>query len=181
MDTYIKPQTRIGIDELTSDEVKLSAPKIMQYLKEGHKSEEPELVIIMGPVAAGKTSYIKKHYANGFVWIDMARIFFDLQKDTGIKLNRKNEIINFIGIVTLELAILEKRNIVVEMIGEDLEKIEGVIDAMKMQGYNTKITIKNSVDDSCFGGENSESKPAEYMSAFYTESFHIDWFEKTAA
>src|SRR5438132_10119947 len=109
MKTLLNP--RFQTDELTSEEVKLASPKIMQYLKEGAKSDEPELAIIMGPVAAGKTNYIKQQYGNGYVWIDMARIFFDLQKETGIKLNRKNEIINFIGVVTLELAILEKRNI----------------------------------------------------------------------
>jgi predicted kinase len=174
METIIKPV----IDELTADEVKLAAPKIMQYLKEGSKSEEPELIIIMGPVAGGKSCYIRENYSNGYVWIDMARIFFDLQSQTGIKLNRRTQLINFIGIVTLDLALLEKRNIVIELVGDELERIDTLIDAMKAHGYKTKITMINSVNDGCF--TNGKHKKVEYMSSFYTEPFHLDWFERTA-
>ena len=174
METIIKPV----IDELTSDEVKLAAPKIMQYLKEGSKAEVPELAIIMGPVAGGKSSYIKENYSYGYVWIDMARIFFDLQKETGIKLNRRTQLINFIGVVTLDLALLEKRNIIIELVGDELERIDTLIDLMKSHGYSTKITMINSANDSCF--KNDKSRRVEYMSSFYTEPFHLDWFEKAA-
>jgi hypothetical protein len=167
------------IDELTSDEVKLAAPKIMQYLKEGNKSGEPELVIIIGPVAAGKTRHIKENYQNGYVWIDMARIFFDLQRETGIRLNRRNEIINFIGLVTADLALLEKRNIIIELVGDELERIDNIIEIMKNHGYKVKITMINSLDDDCF--PKSKVLKSEYMSSYYTESFHYDWIEKTAA
>ena len=175
METIIKPV----IDELTSDEVKVAAPKIMEYLKEGSKSEKPELVIIMGPVAGGKSSHIRDNYVSaGYVWIDMARIFFDLQSQTGIKLNRRTQLINFIGVVTLDLALLEKRNIVIELVGDELERIDTLIDAMKAHGYKTKITMVNSANDGCF--INEKTKKAEYMSSFYTEPFHLDWFERAA-
>lgn len=179
MQTIIKPQTNTNIDELTSDEVRLSSPKIMQYLKEGIKSETPEFIVILGPVGAGKTNYIKNNYGNGYVWIDMARIFFELQKETGIRLNRRKEIINFIGLVTLDLAILEKRNIVVELIGDELEKVEKLINVMKSAGYDVKVTELNSSDDTCFPG--AAEKNDEYMSSLYTESFHLSWFDKIAA
>ncbi len=175
METTIKP----AIDELTSDEVKLAAPKIMQYLKEGSKSEEPELVIIMGPVAGGKSSHIRENYVSaGYVWIDMARIFFDLQSQTGIKLNRRTQLINFIGVVTLDLALLEKRNIVIELVGDELERIDSLLEVMKANGYKTKITMINSANDGCFAG--ASPKKTEYMSSFYTEPFHLDWFERAA-
>ena len=178
METIIRPQ----IAELTSDEVRLSAPLIMNYLKEGNKSNLPQLSIILGPVGAGKSNYIKNNYSEGYVWIDMARIFFDLQRLSGIRLNRRNEIINFIGVVTMDLALLEKRNIVVEMIGEDLEKIDRVIDLMKSHGYDVKITMVNSVDESCFPAPAQEVYSiSENMSSYYTEDFHLDWIEKTAA
>lgn len=177
METILKPAN--VIDELTSDEVKLAAPKIMQYLKEGNKSVDPELVIIMGPVAAGKTRHIKENYENGYVWLDMARIFFDLQKETGIKLNRRNEIINFIGLVTADLALLEKRNIIIEVVGEELERIDTIIEMMKSQGYKVKIIVINSLEDDCF--PKTRVIKDEYMSSYYTESYHYNWIEKTAA
>lgn len=176
METILNPQVKI--DELTSDEVKLAAPRIMEYLKEGAKSDEPELMIIMGPLGAGKSSHIRRNYSNGYVWIDMARIFFDLKNQTGIRLNRRNEIMNFIGLVTLDLAMLEKKNIVVELIGDDLEKVDRLIDLMKLQGYKVKITVLNSADSGCF--PKCDPFGEEQMSSLYTESFHLDWFEKTA-
>jgi len=177
METILKQQ--VQLDELTSDEVKIAAPRIMEYLKEGSKADIPELIIIIGPVGAGKTSYIESNFSKGYVWLDMARIFFDLQKNTGIRLNRRNEVMNFIGVVTLDLAILEKRNIVMELVGEELEKIDRIIDLMKTHGYNVKITVINSPDDTCFA--NTKPVSQKHMSSFYTENFHLDWFEKTAA
>jgi ABC-type ATPase involved in cell division len=176
METILNPQ--IKLDELTSDEVKLAAPRIMEYLKEGTKSEAPELMILMGPAGSGKSAHIQRNYSDGFVWIDMARIFFDLKHQTGIRLNRRNEIMNFIGLVTLDLAILEKRNIVVELVGDDLEKIDRLNDLMKQQGYNVKITVLNAADTGCF--PNRDPFGEEQMSSLYTEKFHLDWFEKTA-
>lgn len=177
MVTITKPA--VQPDELTSDEVKISAPKIMDYLREGTQSSRPELILIIGPEGAGKSTHIKNNYKGTHVWIDMARIFFDLKTITGIRLNRRYQIMNFIGIVTLDLAILEKRNIVMELLGDDLERIDRLIDLMKIQGYDVKITVINSAGESCL--TKPYKQDLEHMSSVYTEKFHFDWFERTAA
>jgi len=159
-------------EELDSNEVRLAAPKIMQYVKEGTIAELPEFVIVMGPISSDKTSFIQKKFMNGFVWLDVFRIYSELKQHCGVCSARVNTVAEFTGIVTLELAMLEKRSIVVEIIGADYERLKWLISKVANRGYRVNIINMNVDAKNCFG-----DLPINASSP-YTEEILTSWFRK---
>lgn len=161
---------------MNSEDTQIAAAKIMSYLKNGQKSEEPELVIVSGALAAGKTTFIRKNYSDNYVWIDPCRIFVDLLNTDNIGALKADTLIDFIGTFTMDLAILERKNIVMEILGINKNKVKEIIQLFTDIGYKVKIEIiKKSVFE-CY--RNSLKRKADSLSCFFFEERVYNWIDE---
>lgn len=109
------------------------------FVQNGKVEEKPNLVIITGGIASGKSTIRKQSYDNDYAFLDFGAIYLTLTE------NRKNQsekdavYCRIIGEMILTTAISQKRNIVIEIIGEKAEPLETIIKGMERIGYKPSI------------------------------------------
>jgi hypothetical protein len=134
----------------------------------------PKAVVLMGGVAAGKTTLRCKSYSRGFVLIDAAEIFHHLSNGDPM-LDFPEALIDqleSIGPQIARRAVAERRNIVTEIIGAELVPTEKLISALKLAGYSVEVVaitceLEESIRRSANRGDN--------ISAYYAEQFQRQW------
>ena len=142
--------------------------------------KQPEVAIIMGGIAAGKTTLRKHQFASGYVIVDAAEIFLRLSKGEFYSFpDAFEEPMNMIGSLVASRAISERRNIVIELIGSELEPLNKIIDAMKTVGYSI---------NSCYVDLDIEqaqirnlARGDDDISCYYAEPYHRRWLEEAAS
>ncbi len=106
--------------------------------KEDISDKIPELTIIMGGVCSGKTTLRKNEYANGYVNIDAGDIFIDLSSGEYFDFpSHLEENMNQIGLNKMRESILDKKNIVIEIIGAEYETVKELIDLSEKINYSS--------------------------------------------
>jgi dephospho-CoA kinase len=134
----------------------------------------PKAAILMGGVAAGKTTLRCKNYSRGFVLIDAAEIFHHLSNGDPM-LDFPEALIDqleSIGPQIARRAVAERRNIVTEIIGAELVPTEKLISALESAGYSVEVVaitceLEESIRRSANRGDN--------ISAYYAEEFQSQW------
>ena len=137
----------------------------------------PNFVLLTGGVGNGKTTLRRKQYAKGYVHIDAAEIFASFAKgkyyDFPVAFE---ESLNLIGSLIARRAIKEKRNIVMEIIGDSFEDASAIIAAMKSAGYEVKISFVECDQPEAYRRHlNAVKTDVNYVSAFHTQRFHKKW------
>jgi hypothetical protein len=139
----------------------------------------PQIAIVCGPTATGKTRHRRKKYAKGYVVVDAADIFISLSRGKYIHFpSFLEEPMDLIGAAIAKRAIQERRNIVTEIIGHVLEPFQGLIDAMLAIGY--KVDLDAVIKDVVEAWEWNLKRSDDNISAFYTEQFHRKWLIEAA-
>lgn len=138
------------------------------------KAEKPELVILMGGVATGKTTIRKEKYSSGYVVLDAPEIFLSLSRgkyyDFPVAFQEPMDLIG--GMVAIQ-AVAERRNIVIELIGGDFAELKALMDAMLAIGYTISVhgifcELEEAVQRNLSRGDDS-------ISAHYAEPFQRRW------
>ncbi|MCX7877378.1 MAG: ATP-binding protein [Ignavibacteria bacterium] len=161
---------------LTTEELNIARRKIMSYLQTGLQSENPQILIVTGPIASGKTTLIRKYYADNHVWIDAGRIFIDLINSEHLSAANAAELTDLIGMLTLDLAVIEKRNIVIEMLATDESKLNEIINSFTDQAYDVKLIRISSSPEECY--RNTLKREADSMSSFFSEDKIYKWISE---
>ena len=134
----------------------------------------PDAVILMGGVAAGKTSIRRQNYSHGYVLIDAAEIFISLSQGEYLPFPGPiEEPLNLVGHFVVKRAFEERRNIVTEVIGGVLEKLEELVTALNGAGYKVHVAMVNCSMDAAM--ERNANRSKDNISAYYAESFHHAW------
>jgi hypothetical protein len=134
-------------------------------------SGEAEFVLILGSVCSGKTTLRKQFFSKGYVLIDAAEIFLSLSKGEYFEFGEAfEEPMEIIGSLIAKRAIEERRNLVTEMIGED---VQAVFDAMTAINY--KIQLKYLQCDMEEAYRRNLSRGDDNISASYTQVYHQRW------
>ena len=110
-----------------------------EFLQKGETSEKPQLILILGGVAAGKSTLRKQKYDNGYVFVDAGAIYLRLTDNETKKVDRIEDYCQFVGNIILATAITKKKNIVVELIGDNKEHVDYIINGMSKHGYSVNI------------------------------------------
>ncbi len=143
------------------------------FLVAGTASDEPVFVVIAGPIGVGKTTIRHKDYAAGYVNIDAE----DANKAIDAFIADPEEQAIYLSVLGEELvarAIHERRNIVIEVLMDNVEPIKSIIESMTAIGYKVDIkVIHNTVEKSW---ENNQNRPKGSMSALYTQDLTMSWF-----
>jgi predicted kinase len=134
---------------------------------------QPILVLIMGPVCAGKTTLRRERFRHGYVLVDAAQLFIDLG---GVNLNFPSmleELMETIGVEVARRALAKRMNIVTEIVGAQFEPVRELIDAITSVGYRVEICAVNLDLPSCIERERSRQK--DNVSAYFAEKYQMKW------
>lgn len=134
----------------------------------------PELAILIGGPAVGKTTIRKEKFSRGYVIIDAAKIFtllegWEEQPFPG----ELEEPMNMVGVLVAERAIKERRNIVTELIGSDYAPTVALIEAMKNAGY--KVTVHAITCDVEEAMRRNLARGNDEISAYFAEPYQRQW------
>lgn len=143
-------------------------------------AESPKIVILMGGVASGKTTMRKEKYGSGFVVVDAVEVFLNLSRGGYYPFPEHfDKPMNFVGRVVAATAVMERRNIVTEIIGVDREPTMQLIDAMTSIGYKVEVVgVTCDVNEAAIRNENRED---DAISAYYAEPFQRAWLLEAVA
>ena len=134
----------------------------------------PVAVIISGGVCAGKTTVRKQKYSTGYVLIDAADIFLSLSRGEYLPFpDAFQEPMDLIGGLVATRALFERRNIVTEIVGSEVEPVAQLIDALRSIGYGVRgevITL-----DVAEAVRRNESRDDDNISAYFAEPFQRAW------
>ena len=135
---------------------------------------KPVAVVLMGGVAAGKTTMRKQRFSTGYVLVDAADIFLSLSRGEFLPFpGPLQEPMDLIGRLVAKRALSERRNIVTEVIGAERETLERLIEALKSIGYSVQgACITCDVEEAV---RRNESRGDGDISAYYAEPFQRAW------
>jgi len=151
----------------------------------GATSDNPQFAILMGGVGSGKTTTRKKDYSDGYVQFDYGEIQIAVQNFFGEDNINISGFTSLACLLLLNEAISQKKNMVIEVIGDDKYPLEPVIDGMIALGY--KVTMKFVECDPVEAYKRHLKDVADdmdYISAYYTQgptlSFFYDRFKSNS-
>jgi hypothetical protein len=140
---------------------------------------EPRIVILMGGVASGKTTFRKQRFSTGYVLVDAAEVFLSLSRGESFDFPGPfEELLDTIGPLIARRAIDERRHIVTELIGAESEPIHALIEAMHAIGYRVGVQALDC--DLEEAKRRNLSRGADNISAYYAERYQRTWLHDAA-
>ena len=143
------------------------------------RGKEPRIVVLMGGVAAGKTTVRKQRFATGYVLVDAAEIFLALSRGEFFPFpDAFEQPMHIIGSRVARRAIAERRHIVTELIGADLEPTKDLIDAVLAIGYLVSVEAINC--DIEEAQRRNLARGDDNISCYYAEPYQRRWLLEAA-
>lgn len=143
------------------------------------QGEQPKLVLITGGVAVGKSRMRRARYAHGYVNVDAGDIFIRLSRGRYIAFpSFLEEPMNMIGLMVTAQAVQERRHIVCELIGAEVEPMEKLIETYRALGYYINVVgMTADLEQSLLW---NQQRSDDNISAYYAEPFHHRWLLSAA-
>ena len=146
--------------------------------EEARASGQPAIVIIMGPICAGKTTLRRQKYGSGHVLVDAAPLFIDLG---GIDLAFPSSLLEPMQAVGMEVArraIAGRMHIVTEVVASEFGPVATLINAMKGAGYKVELVGLTADLEECM--VRNANRAQDNISAYYAEPFQTRWLVEAA-
>jgi hypothetical protein len=150
--------------------------EVDRYFDESSIPEDgqPEIVILMGGPASGKTRLRRERFTAGYVLVDAADIFINLSRGEYYDFpDAFLEPMDLIGRLIANRAIREGRNIVTEIIGSDFEETRNLIDVLRSVGY--KVAVEAVTCEIELAMERNMARGENNISSYYAEPFQRTW------
>jgi 2-phosphoglycerate kinase len=138
--------------------------------------ETPKFVLITGGPGSGKTTQRKMKYSTGYVLIDAGDVFKNICKGNDLAYQFGEdfvEALEAIGQLIANRAIEEKRNIVMEIIGDKFDVVTAIVEAMKNRGYDAHLEAIYC--DVAEAYERHLKGAYESLSSYFSEPYHTKW------
>jgi hypothetical protein len=155
--------------------------EIDRYFDESSESrgETPRIVIFMGGPAVGKTTLRKQRCATGYVLIDAAEIFLSLSRGEYFPFpDAFEEPMEIIGRLVAQRAVAERRHIVTELIGSDLEATTDLFESMRAIGY--ELSGEFITCDIEEAQRRNLARGDDNISCYYAEPYQRRWLLEAA-
>jgi len=137
-------------------------------------SEAPIFAVVIGVVCAGKTTFRRERFKLDYVVLDAGEIFLSLNDGSwsGFGKIQKKEM-EEIGAQTALNAIVNRRNLVTEILPSFPEQTAFILKTFQLLGYQTQVfDLDCDLETSVKRNENREKNN---ISAYFTETHHINW------
>lgn len=143
------------------------------------QGEKPQLILVTGGIAAGKTTIRRQQFSTGYVLVDAAEIFLSLSRGGYFPFPEAFEKpMNIIGGLVADRAVSERRHIVTELIGSDAEATSELLDAILAVGYEISIqAIACDIDEAL---RRNEHRGQDDISCYYAEPYQRRWLLEAA-
>jgi len=165
------------IVQFTIDEYTKIRKIVDLFLEKGISGNPPQLVILTGGVASGKTTIRRQKYTDGYVNFEFGEICNVIKKEFGEKDPKLTNYIVLICDSILNESIEAKKNIVIEIIGDNKEILDSIINKMKGVGY--KISIQFIFCDPVIAYERhlkAVETDKDYQSVHFTDEATLSFF-----
>ena len=124
--------------------------------------------------AGGKTTLRKQHYSTGYVLVDAAEVFLSLSRGEYFDFPGPfGQMLDLIGPLIARRALRERRHIVTELIGAEVEPTKALMKAMRAIGYH--IEMQAVVCDIEEAQRRNMSRGDDNISAYYAEPYQRSW------
>jgi hypothetical protein len=142
--------------------------------------EQPKLVLVTGGVAVGKSRMRRARYARGYVNLDAGDIFIRLSRGRYIAFpSFLEEPMDMIGQMVASQAVQERRHIVCELIGAEVEPMIKLIETYRaLDYYIHAVGMTADLEQSLRW---NQERSDDNISAYYAEPFHHRWLLSAAA
>jgi dephospho-CoA kinase len=134
----------------------------------------PKAVILMGGIAAGKTTLRIRDYSQGFVLIDAAEMFHAMSRGDAMLdfPDALLEPLETVGRLVARRAVEERRNIVTEIVGAEFAPVDELLRALKVAGYEIEVVaVECDLEAALRRNENR----GDAISAYYAEPLQRQW------
>jgi len=163
--------------QFTSEEYLKISELAKLFWEKGISENPPKLVIFMGGVGSGKTTIRKQKYSTGYVHFEFGEIFNTIKKEFGEDNTKLSSYATMASYMILGESLENRRNIVIEIIGDNYDIITPVIDKMKEKGY--EVLLKSITCDIAEAYErhlNAVKEDSDYLSAYFTQETTLSFF-----
>ncbi len=143
---------------------------VEQFCERGRTEDHPQFVIVSGGPAAGKTTARRQEFPTGYVHFDGGDIVLEMNKLFDAEDPKMSAYLSFAGEYVVSTAIADKKNIVIEIIGDNLNLLKPIIEKIIQLGY--KVTTMPIVSDPMASWDwyqKATKEDPEYMSCQFYE------------
>lgn len=161
-----------------SDEELIEIAEIARpFWEKGVSDNPPNFVILMGGVGVGKTTIRRQQFGNSYAHFDFGEIYIAVKK---VMEKSDPKFIRYAVIasdVIFKKIINDKKNIVIEIIGDSVDLITPVINKMREIGY--KVSINGVTADPIEAYKRhlkAVGEDKDYLSAFFTQEATLSFF-----
>ena len=172
------------IAKFSGEEYLQIADAIRPFMESAIAGEPPKFVVLMGGVAAGKTTIRKAQYASDYTNFEYGEVYVAIEKAFGKDHPRLGEYGLFASNLILGDSLENRKNIVIEIIGgeETKDSLIAVIDAMRGRGYDIAITpVIADVVESYQRHLKAVDNDPDYISSHFTEKLTLDCLKSALA
>ena len=156
--------------QFSADEFRTISDVAISFLQNGVPENPPNFVIFMGGVGVGKTTIRREKYKDGYVHLDFGEIHLALEKTDGKSHQRLAEYALSASDIILRESINDKKNIVIEIIGDSYDLIVPVIEKMKDIGYKLDIVgLTGDIVECRQRHLKAVEEDPDYISAHFTQ------------
>ena len=136
--------------------------------------EKNEIIVLIGPIASGKTSYRKEYMKPSHVVLDASEIYLKLNNGSAGGFGEHLvEELNYIGDEIIKRILRNHYSFVLEIMPDQYKNIIEIVNTLKMKGYKS-VGIKFDCTEKEATERNSK-RDKDNISSYFTENFHIAW------
>ncbi len=166
-------------DQFTGEEYIKIVEVAKPLWEKGISENPPKFVIFMGGVGSGKTTNRRRDYAIGYVHFEFGEILSAIKKEFGEDNPKLSNYAAMASDMILHESIENKKNIVIEIIGDNHAVVTPVIDKIKENGYEVSVkSITCDPEEAYKRHLNAVEEDPEYLSAYFTQEATLSYFYK---
>lgn len=147
------------------------------FLEKGLSERPPNFVIVMGGVGSGKTTLRRQQFGQGYVHFDFGDIYTAMKNAVGENNPKLTSCAALASDLILQGSFNEKKNIVIEIIGETTNLITPVIDKMTEIGYKVHLRYVECDPTEAYTRHlKAVEEDKDYLSAHFTQEATLSSF-----
>ena len=147
------------------------------FWENGISEKTPKFVIFMGGVGVGKTTIRRQKYSEGYVNFEFAEILNAIKTEFGEDNPKLTGYAQLAGDMILQESIEAKKNIVIEIIGENYDVVIPVINKIEEIGYKVEIQAIGCDPEEAYKRHvKAVKEDPEYLSAHFTQEATLSFF-----
>lgn len=160
--------------KLTDEEVIELTELAKSFWGKGVSQNPPQLVILTGGVASGKTTIRKQKFNDGYVQFEYGDVYTAIKKAMKADEEKLLKYAFFTSNLILNESLAAKKNIVTEIIGDNEALVSPIIDEMTKKGYKVSINYVHCDPAEAYKRHlKAVKEDKDYWSAHFTQESTI--------